>query len=187
MTAAREDQELRVVVRIVSRVQQILAGVGGHRPVVVLTRAVDARERLLMQQAGQAVFVGHAAERLHDQVLVIGREIRVLEDRGDFVLAGSHFVVAGLHRNAELGQLEFHFRHARQHALRNDAEILIFQLLALGRLGAKERAAGVDQVGPRKIEVAIDQEVFLLGADGREDVLDIVLAEELEDAHRPAR
>ena len=31
-----EDQELGVVVRVVAGVEQVLAGVGGHRPVVVL-------------------------------------------------------------------------------------------------------------------------------------------------------
>ena len=55
-------------------------------------------------------------------------------------------------------------------------------LLALGRLGAEEGAAGVDQVGPGQVEVLVDQEVFLLGADGGEDVLDVGLAEQLEDA-----
>ena len=50
-----EDEELGVVVRRVAGVEQVLAGVGGHRPVVVLARAVDAGERLLVQQAGQAV------------------------------------------------------------------------------------------------------------------------------------
>ena len=38
-----ERQELGVGVRVVARVEQVLALVGGHRPVVVLARAVDAR------------------------------------------------------------------------------------------------------------------------------------------------
>ena len=87
MTAVREDEELRVVVRVVAGVEQVLAGVGRHRPVVVLARAVDAGERLLVQQADQAVVVGGLAQDLHDQVLVIGREVGVLEDRRDLVLA----------------------------------------------------------------------------------------------------
>ena len=89
MTATAEDQELRVIVRRVAGFEQVLAGIGGHRPVVVLAAAVDAGEGLLMQQAGQAVLVGGRAQDLHDQVLVIGRQVAVFEDRGDFILAGA--------------------------------------------------------------------------------------------------
>jgi hypothetical protein len=59
------------------------------RPVVVLARAVDAGERLLVQQAGHAVLLGHARQRLHDQLLVVGREVGVFVDRRDLVLAGA--------------------------------------------------------------------------------------------------
>ena len=166
-----EDEELGVVVRRVAGVEQVLAGVGGHRPVVVLARAVDAGERLLVQQAGQAVLVGGPAQDLHDQHLVIGREVGVLEDRRDLVLARGDFVVPRLDRHAELEQLGFALGHAGEHALGDRAEVLVFQFLALGRLGAEERAAGVDQVGPGVEEVLVDQEVFLLRADGREDLL----------------
>ena len=65
--------------------------------------------------------------------------------------------------------------HAGQHALGDGAEVLVFQLLALGRLGAEEGAAGVDQVGPGVVEVLVDQEVFLLGADGGEDLRGLAL------------
>jgi len=44
-----EEQELKVLVRGVSGLEQVLAFIGAHRPVVVLARAVDARERLLVE------------------------------------------------------------------------------------------------------------------------------------------
>ena len=77
-----------------------------------------------------------------------------------------------------------HVGHARQHALGDGAEVLVFQLLALGRRGAEERAAAVDQVRAGVVEVLVDQEVFLLGADGGEDLLRVVVAEQLQDAQR---
>ena len=138
----------------------------------MLAGAVDAGERLLVQQADQAVLVGRAAHDLHRQHLVIGGQVRVLEDRRDFVLARRDFVVPGLDRHAELEQLRLGVGHAGQHALGDGAEVLVFQFLALGRLGAEERAAGVDEVGPGVEEVLVDEEVFLLGADGGEDLLD---------------
>ena len=54
-----EHQELRVLVRRVAGLEQVaLLGVA-ERPVDVLARAVDAGERLLVQQALHAVLLGH--------------------------------------------------------------------------------------------------------------------------------
>ena len=100
--------------------------------------------------------------------MIVG-EVGRLEDRGNFVLGRGHFVVPGLDRNAELEQLALDFEHERQHALRNGAEVMIFEFLALRRLRAEQRAAGGQQVGPGEEEMAVDQEVFLLGAGGRRD------------------
>ena len=56
-----ERQELGVGVRVVARVEQVLALVGAHRPVVVLARAVDAGERLLVDEEHQAVLAARCA------------------------------------------------------------------------------------------------------------------------------
>ena len=58
---------------------------------------------------------------------------------------------------------------------------MVFQFLALGGHGAKDRAARIEQVGASVEELAIDQEVFLLGADGGKNLGD-VLTEDLQDA-----
>ena len=58
---------------------------------------------------------------------------------------------------------------------------LVLELLTLGRLGAKERPAGVDEVGSLEVELPIDEEVLLLRAAGRDHALRL-RAEELEDA-----
>ena len=114
-----EDQELHVVVRRVAGAEQVVAELVGQRPVVVLARSVDARERLLVQQARQAVLRRDLLQHLHRHHLVIDGEVGVLEHRRDFVLARRHFVVPRLHRHAHLEQLELGFGHARQHAGRD--------------------------------------------------------------------
>ena len=81
---------------------------------------------------------------------MIGGDVGVLEDRRDLVLARRHFVVPRLHRHADLVQLGLDLGHERQHAIGDRAEVLILQLLALRRLRAEERAAGVDQIGTRR-------------------------------------
>ena len=176
-----EDEELDVLVRRLARAEQVGAGVVAHAPVQVLARTVDARERLLVQQARQSELRRDPLHHLHRDHLMVGGEVRVLEDRRDFILARRHFVVARLDRHAHLVQLVLDFHHVLEHALGDGAEILIFQFLALRRLGAEQRAAGVDQIRAREIEVAIDQEVFLLGAAGRDDVRRL-RAEQLQDA-----
>ena len=72
--------------RRVARLEQVDARVGAHRPVVVLARAVDAGERLLVQQADEPVAARDVLQDLHRQLLVVGADVRVLEDRRDLVL-----------------------------------------------------------------------------------------------------
>ncbi len=150
----------------------------------MLTRSVDAGKRLLVKQAFHAVLVGDSLQGQHHQLLMVGGDVGVLIDGGDFVLRGSNFVVTSLHRNAELIELSFDLEHAGEDALGDGTEVLIFELLALGGLRAKEGSAGVEKVRPGEEEVAVDEEVFLLGTGGRGDHADILVSEKLEDSLR---
>ena len=166
----QEDQELGVLVRAVAGAEQVVAQVVGERPVDVLARAVDPGERLLVEQELEAVAVGHPLHGLHDQHVVVGGDVGVLEQRGHLVLRRGDLVVPGLDRDAELVELQLGLEHAGQDPLGDGAEVVVFHLLPLGGLGAEEGPAGVDQVGPGVVEVLVDQEVFLLGAAGGVDV-----------------
>ena len=170
MTAAQKNRNSRFSCGVVARLEQVDARVGAHRPVVVLARAVDARERLLVQQADEPVAAGDVLHDLHRQLLVVGADVGVLEDRRDLVLGRRDLVVAGLDRHAELGQLVLGLEHAGEHALRDRAEVVVVELLALRRLGAEQRAAGGDEVRALEVVLLVDQEVLLLGADRGEDV-----------------
>ncbi len=110
----------------------------------------------------------------------------------DLELAGRDLVVAGLGRDAELEELALGVHHEAEHPLGDRAEVVVVELLALGRLRAEERAPGVEQVGARQEEVAVDQEVLLLGSAVGHDVLGVGVAEEVEhplgvDRHRLLR
>ena len=141
-----EHQELHVVVRRVARVQEVVAELVRHAPVQVLAGAVDAGERLLVQQARQPVLRRHPPHHLHRHHLMVGGDVGVLEDRRDLVLARRHLVVAGLERHADLVELALDVLHEAEDAVGDRAEVVVLHLLALRRLGAEERAAGVDQV-----------------------------------------
>jgi hypothetical protein len=114
---------------------------------LVFAGSVHAGERFLVQQARETELRRRALQRFHHHHLVIGRDVRVLEHRRDLMLARRHLVVARLHRHADFIELRLDFGHERHHPVGNGPEMLILELLALGRLGAEQRAAGVDQIG----------------------------------------
>ena len=91
-----EHEELGVLVRRVARVEEVALGRVADREVDVLARAVDAGERLLVQEALHAVLLGDPTERRHHQLLVVMGEVGAFEHRGDLELAGGDLVVAGL-------------------------------------------------------------------------------------------
>ena len=99
-------------------------------------------------------FLATLLQRGHQQLLVVGRDVGALEHRRDLELAGGDLVVPGLGRDAELEQLALGVHHEAQHALRDGAEVVVVELLALRRLGAEQGAAGVEQVGAGEEEAA---------------------------------
>ena len=175
-----EDQELQVLHGGVARVQQVLVG-GGHGPVVVLAAAVDALERLLVLQADQTVLGGQLLHHLHRQQVVVDGDVGGVEDGGQLMLAGSYFVVLGLGGDAQLPQLFVQLLHKFGDLGTDDTEVMLLQLLTLGRGSTEQSAAGKDQVLTGLVVFFLNKEVLLLGADGGGDVIH-VLAEELQDA-----
>ena len=165
-----EDDELQVVERGVARIEQVL-GLGAERPVVVLARTVDALERLLMQQADQIVAGGDELHLLHhDQVLVDGL-VDLAIDGGELMLAGGNLVVLSLGGDAERPQLVVQVLHIGRDGGADCAKVVLLELLALAGSGAKERAAGDDQVLALAVGILLDQEVLLLVTHGRNDLL----------------
>ncbi len=176
-----EDEELSVVVGGFAGFEEVFAVGGLEGPVVVLAAAVDAGEGLFVEDGLHAVLERGAFERAHDEHLMIGGDVGRFVDGRKLVLAGGDFVVAGLDGDGELEHLRLGFDHEGQHAVGNRAEIVIILLVPLGRLGAEKGAVAVDQVRPGQEEAAIDEEIFLLRADGRKDPRRR-FAEELENA-----
>ena len=64
--------------------------------------AVDSLERLFMKQAGKAVAAGNLFHRLHHQLVMIHRQVRLGVDSRQLMLGGSHLVMLGLRRYAQL-------------------------------------------------------------------------------------
>ena len=91
--------------------------------------AVDPLERLLVQEQREVVPARHLAHHFHDDLVVIGGDVRFFEDGRALELARRHLVMSGLCGYAELIELFFNIVHERQYPLFDAAEVLVFQLL----------------------------------------------------------
>ena len=178
---AQEQQELSVLIGGVAGLEEVHAGVGGQRPVVVLAAAVDACKGLFSQQAHQTVAGGHLLHDLHGQLVVVSGHVGNREDGGQLMLGGSYLVVLRLGQDAQLPEFLVQVLHVGFHPGLDDAEIVVVQLLALGRLGTEQGPAAEHQVLPFFIHVLVHQEVFLLGTHAGADALNVLVAEELQN------
>jgi hypothetical protein len=116
---------------------------------------------------------------------VVAGDVGVLEDRRELVLARRDLVVPGLDRDAEAVELALDLGHERDDALRDGAEVVVVELLALGGFAPNRVRSQAREVGAGKVEVRVDQEVLLLAPEGGVHPLDaLVGTEEPEDAHR---
>ena len=161
--------------------QQVLACVGGHRPVVVLAGAVDACKRLLVQQTYQTMLQSDLLNDIHQQLVVIGCDIGGGEDRCDLVLCRCNLVVLGLCQQTVSPQLLIQLGHEGCNTRLDRAEVVILHLLTLRAHCAEQGAAGEQQILALIEVLLINQEVLLLRSYGGGNALDI-LAEQLQDA-----
>ena len=115
---------------------------------------------------------------------MVGGGVRRGIDAGKLVLRGGDLVMLGFRRNAELPQLLVQLVHKRRHAGLDRTEIMVVQLLPLGRAGAEQRPSRINQVGTALINAAVNEKVFLLRADVRAHRSGLRVAEEAENAQR---
>ena len=94
-----EGDEAQVLLwRLAWGVQQH-SRIGAQAPIVVLARAVDAVEGLLVQQHAESVVAGNLLHQRHEQHVMVDSQVALLEDRSQLKLVGSNLVVTRLHRN----------------------------------------------------------------------------------------
>ena len=137
-----------------------------------------------MQQAHKAMPVGDLFHDLHGQLVVVAGGVCVGVDRRHLMLRGGNLVVLGFGVDAQLPELLVELLHIRRDARADGAEVVVVQLLALGRLCTEERAAAHAKILALQIQRLVDQEVFLLGADLRHDLFRLRVAEQPQHAQR---
>ena len=170
--------------RRIPRIEQVLSSVGGDRPVVVLSGAIDPCKRLFMEQADKVVPFGNPLHQFHGQLVVVRSDIGRGEDRRQLVLRGRNLVVLGLGQNTELPKLFVQVFHKLSHPGFDGAKIVVVQFLSLWRLRPKERSSGINQIRPFIKHFPLNQEVLLFRPDRRFDRGHIAVTEELQHPHR---
>ena len=165
---AQEYQEAKVAHRGLARIEQVQL-VGGNGPVVMLARAVDPFEGLLMEQTDQTVMACDGFHQFHGDQVVVDRAVGHGEDRCKLVLRRSNLVVLGLGGDAELPERVIEFLHEIVDGGADSAEVVLFKLLTLAGRCAEQRAASQDKVLAMLVIRLLDQEVLLFGSDGGGD------------------
>mmetsp|Transcript_16003 Transcript_16003/g.50297 ORF Transcript_16003/g.50297 Transcript_16003/m.50297 type:complete len:298 (+) Transcript_16003:764-1657(+) len=115
-------------------VEEVHAVRGADGPVVVLAAAVDAVERLLLQERSEAVLGRHLLHDLHDNEVLI----HLLDDGAELgrelVLVGRDLAVAGDKRDAELEALLLDLAHGGHggHLAVDGGHVVVAALLPTG-------------------------------------------------------
>ena len=94
-------------------------------------------------------------------MVVIHRDIRLVVNGRDLVLGRSHLVVLRLRRHTQFPQLFVDVLHIGSDPLTDGPEIVVIQLLALGRHRPKQCTPRIDQILPLQKLLLIHQEIFL--------------------------
>ena len=161
----KEGHKLQILEGCATRFEEIYTCICSERPVVVLTRAVDALEWLLVQQYTEVVACSNLAHNGHQQLIVVVCEVCLLVYWCQLELVWCNLVVASLQRNTELQTLILQVTHKGEYSLRNSTEVVVVELLILRRLVTHKGATCLHKVGACRPESIINQEVLLLPAE----------------------
>ena len=102
------------------------------------------------------------------------------------MLTGGNLVMLGLGEHAELPQLLVQFLHVSGNTRAERTEIMVVQLLTLGRLRAEQRTPAQAEIHALEEQLAVNEEILLLRADLRDHLVYVLAAEQMQQTHRLA-
>ena len=149
------------------------ACIGRQAPVVVLARAVDAVEGLLMEKGAEAVLACHLLQKRHEEHVMVDGEVHLLVDWSQFKLVWCYLVVTCLAGYSQLEGLHLKVFHECLHTVGDDSEVVVIHLLVLRRVVSHEGPAGEHQVGTRQVEAFVHEEILLFPTQVGDDLLNI--------------
>ena len=147
----------------------------------MLSGTVDSLERLFVKEADEIVLSCDFLHYLHRKLVVISSDVSCCEDRCELVLCGSNFVMLCSSKDSELPEFFVQVLHESLYAGLDNAEVMIFHLLALRRKCSEKCSACVNEILSLIVHLLVDEEVFLLRSDCCSDGSNVVLSEDLHD------
>ena len=129
----KHQEELDILVRSLSRIQQVNSVIRGQRPVVMFSGTIDTLEWLLMEQTAHTVTACHFFQCSHNNLVMIHSDIHRRVNRCQLMLSGSHLVVLCLRCDAQLPELFIDFLHISGNSLTHQAKIMVIHLLPFRR------------------------------------------------------
>ena len=177
-----EGDELQVALGVLAGSEQGNSGIRTEGPVIVLAGAVHAVERLFVEQYHETVLAGDAVHQVHDELVLVIGEVGLAEDGRQLELVGRHLVMTGLDRDAQPVAGDLQIPHEGSDARRDRGEVMVVQLLVLGRIVAEQCASCNHQVRAGSIEPLVHEEILLLPTQVGIDLLDGRI-KELADRH----
>ena len=146
----------------------------------MLSGSVHTLERLLVEQYLEPMFLGDPLHEGHDHQVVIDGQVHLLIDRGKLELVGRDLVVPRLDRDTELVCLVLEILHECQYPHGDCSEIVIVELLALGRGMTHESPFRHHEVWALCIQLPVNEEIFLFPTEVG-DTSGELLSKERED------
>lgn len=114
-----------------------------------------------MEQANETVSGCGGTQNVHGHHVVVSGNVGLFENRSEFELARSNFIVTGLYRYAKSQETVFNVLHEGQYASWDSTEIVVFKLLTLRRRSAHNGAASQHKVRTKSSKALVYEEVFL--------------------------
>ena len=105
----------------------------------------------------------YSLQDIHGEKVLVGGQDGVGVERSDLVLAGGDLSVSGGGLDAELPHLDLSVVDVINHLDRKIGEVLIVELLTLGRGAAEKGTSGQLEIGSLVVVVTVDEEELLLG------------------------
>src|SRR5690554_1134269 len=128
----------------------------------MFSRTVHPRKGLLMKQCHELVMPRHVLDRLHEQLVGIGRDVGRIVYCGNLKLVWSYLVVLCLGRDTEPPQLIVELLHEQSNPLLDRTKVVIIHLLSFCTGSPEHSSAAQTEIQSSVVELLIDEKVLLL-------------------------
>ena len=112
----------------------------------MLSGAVNALERLFVQQANEVMLRSTLLHNFHNQLIRVAGAVCAGINRSKLMLAGSDFIVLGFGEDAQTPKLLIQILHKYRNAGTDRTKVVVFQFLTLRGRRSEQCAARNAQI-----------------------------------------